>query len=276
MTLLTLAAVVAGMPANGHTQRDARAIWKDVIKKCAQNDLLGSKLLFTGPSNAVGPAAVYKRGGGGYRLVWEGTDGFDGPTLQTIIKENNSVSCGGRTHSESNFDVGLLLGSLLSPITGGLGIDLKKARTITLAPRAWQWDEVKTGPYEREIVKPYSASYRASTSQANHYVVLRALRVNGLAATLEFDKRDAAELKTKYPNALKLNEDPASLEFSVAWTGDSKLDINTNSEFYLVADLGRYTQTGAAGNPAKLASVNVPDQQPVVKGREEPASGGQQ
>lgn len=264
--LITLGIMLVAS-SNVLAQRDARAIWKDVVKKCANNDLLGKKVLFMGPSNGVGPAAIWKKGGGGYRLVWEGSDGFSEDALARIVKVGKPASCGGRTVTQSNFDVGLILGTLIAPVAGTLGIDLKKARTITIAPETWQWDEVKTGPFEQEIASA-NTRYRNSASANDHYVVLRALRLSGLKATLGFDQNDAAALQAKYPTDISLGNDPASLGFTAEWKQGSNLEMTSKSDFYLVADMGKYGQSGAAGNVAKLVPVTVAQNEPTATGRE--------
>src|SRR5208282_778153 len=59
---VVLATVTVGCLSNlGCGPKNAKAVWNDGLKKCAQNDLLGPKILYFGPSNALGPGTIFQK-----------------------------------------------------------------------------------------------------------------------------------------------------------------------------------------------------------------------
>src|SRR5579859_4840607 len=149
--------------------KDARVVWNDTLKKCSSNDLLGSKVLFFGASNNIGPGSVWRlRADGKYSPRWILPD--------APIHNNNESTCGGDASASFTLSSGASLDNAIAPVTGSLGFDLKRARKVTLTPTKFRWDDVVEGPYENYIRTQAKDDVKADLVPANkRFVLQRAL-----------------------------------------------------------------------------------------------------
>ncbi len=227
---------------------DARAIWKSVIKKCAKNDLLGKDILFFGPSNNLGPGTIMQKfttGGGGIQVSHLFSEFSSDP--DSIINVGQTFSCEGMKSSRTTIGADLSLESAVS-ISGDLGIELKRAKKISVKVNSAQWVDIITGPFRQQILSLSDDNIVKKDLLVNgHLVLSRALRVRGMHAELSFSSEIGGEIKAKYPEII-IDSGPADAGVGLngKWIGDTKLVIDSTSDFYIAGELREFLSTGLA------------------------------
>lgn len=249
-------------------KQDAKAAWNDIVKKCAKSDLNGSKVLYFGPSNNVGPGSIWRvPEGGGYRLRW--TLG-DMPGSEVALLPGNEVSCAGvaKTDFSGKASAGLL--TSVTPASGEAAVEFGRARKITANADSLSWDILKEGPFEQYVRElPATSSIKQELGTNTRLVAVRALRVKGFSAELEFSASQAASLKAKYQGQLPAQlTGELNLGLEGTWVNETTLKIAAK-DFYIAGELGKYEAAGfaAADNPVSDA-VDIKDGNKL--GREKP------
>jgi len=227
---------------------DARAIWKSVIKKCAKNDLLGRDILFFGPSNNLGPGTILQKfatGGGGIQVSHLFSEYASDP--ESLINIGQIFSCEGMSSSSTNIGADLSLESSLS-ISGDLSIELKKAQKISVKADSVQWVDIITGPFKQKILDlSDDHSVKRDLLINGHLVLSRALRVRGMHAELSFSSKIGGEIKTKFPEIdVAAGLANAGIGLKGQWIGDTKLVLDSTSDFYIAGELRKFLATGLA------------------------------
>src|SRR5260221_8188525 len=186
---ITVVAVLLFATSCGN--KDARVVWNDTLKKCSVSDLLGPKVLFFGASNNIGPGSVWRqRADGAYSPRWILSD--------APVHKNSDATCQGKVTASFTLVAGASLDNAVAPVTGTLGIDLKRAKKIDLSPTSFRWDEVVEGPFEEYIRTKATQEVKADMVPANkRFVMQRALYISGLTATFEFDSTTGLNVKGK-------------------------------------------------------------------------------
>lgn len=227
---------------------DARAVWKNGIKKCAKNDLLGSNVLFFGPSNALGPGTIFQNfttGGTQVSFLIENYQPSPAPSMAPAQSFGCSVDSAVTFKMSPNVSMDLLLGA-----SGSVGVDLKRATNVKVQAQSLQWDQLVTGPYRQQILSlPAGHPIRDALLSGGHLVLARALRVKGMQAELEFSESTGVDVKAKIPNgAIGLPAGSTGVGLSAQWTGNTKLTLTAPSDFYIAGELRRFSETGLAGS----------------------------
>jgi len=223
-----------------------RALWQDVVKKCAGNDLLGKDVLYFGPSNPLGPGSVWRKGdanNAGYYVRWLPSNIDSNPNV--FIKDGTSFNCAGTSTTTTKVSPTVALQTSVVPVGANFNADFGKARKTTVTVDAAQWDQVVEGPFDQAIKaldsnNPVKIDLRSGT----RYVSVRALRITGMSADLEFSHDDALELKAKYNGPLgALGTGDLGVGFNAQWKGDTVLHLTSTAQFYVAGELRPYTST---------------------------------
>jgi len=258
-------AIVAGACAiaAGCKSPDAKNAWNDVVKNCAKSDLNGKTILYFGPSNNVGPASIWRKADqGGYRLRWTLSDL---PGVDAAIQPGSEMTCAGDAKRDFSGKASLGLLSNISPVTGDLGGEFGRARKITVTAESMAWDTLKEGPFEVYVDGLSEASPIKKDLDTNmRLVAVRALRVHGFSADLEFDSNSAATLKAKYNGGLPAGTSgEVSAGFEGKWTSETNLKISAK-DFYIAGELGEYKSTGFAAASGRVSDAVDVEQKAVL------------
>lgn len=254
-----LACLLFGMQACDGKD-SARAVWRDLLSKCAQSDQMGGSLLYFGPSNNLGAGTVMRRAAdGGFRAVWRLSDApVSAEARDRSINLGAPATCQGKSVRTSKVGASAMVESGLAPITGSLQADLNRARSVTLSVGSWAIEEVVEGPFTAMVTSiPADNDYRASLSRAEHFVAGRLVRVTGMAAELEFTSDVAAGLQARYTGPVAGTGIQGSVALSGRWTSATTLRLESNDTFYIAGELYRLTGGGFAGDEGRLLPVAV-------------------
>lgn len=250
--------VVLAIPLNFGCDgaKDARAIWKSGIKKCSNNDLLGPNVLYFGPSNNQGPGTVFVNFvSGGTQVSHLVSEYVKNP--DSVIIAGNTFKCGVNSTSKMNMSAvaSASLGSIL-PVSGELGFDLKKAKTLTIGTDSVQWDQLIVGPYISLIRDlPDDNSVKRDLLTDHQPVLARALKVKGLTATLDFSSNVGPTVKAKFPFP-HVPSSQGGVNITGNWESDTKLTLTATSDFYIAGELRKYSpELGLSGPPTEIGEL---------------------
>ena len=194
---VTLLLMLTALPLFG---QDARALWKDVVQRCSQNDALGGRLLFLGPSNDIGSGTIWRKSGlfHGYGVRWRVRDIDAKPDHSAYIDPGHMATCSGNATSKLALNANVALNSTVYPASAELSADLGRGRTTAVSVKAWSWEQIIEGPYEVQLRSVTDQTVKDDINQANRFVLSRALHVKGLTTEITFDRSAGAGLKAKY------------------------------------------------------------------------------
>lgn len=273
ITLTTLVIVLT--PVSLAKENDAKSIWKGVLKECAASDLLGNKVLFLGLSNSSGPGSILrqrsKEEGNGYGFRWslEDIEPSHDKWPQLFTKPPaNLVACSGSSEKKTDVKAGLLLETIIAPLTGGLTEDLSRAKKTAVQVQSYAWDTLDEGPFVAKINSMSSDSaIRPDLNKPDRFVITRALKVKGIVADLEFTSADAATLQGKYKDQAPVKV--GDVAFNVSWTGTGKttLHLESPTEAYLAGELSKYSSIGFSGSTTRLRPIERLTSNLVVRDR---------
>lgn len=223
----------------------ARALWTDVVKKCAASDLLGKDVLYFGPSNPLGPGSVWRKGtDAGYYVRWLPSDVDSSPN--SFIKDGTPFNCAGTSTTTTKLSPTAALQTSAVPVSADISGDFSKARKTTVTVNAAQWDEIVEGPFDQKVkaLDPNNP-VKVDLDTGTRYVSERALRITGMSADLEFSHDDAIALKAKYNGPLgSLGTGNLGVGLNAEWKGDTTLHLTSATQFYVAGELRPYTSTG--------------------------------
>lgn len=228
--------IVCSVPASAMAQ-DARAFWKDVLQKCATSDIVKKNLLYVGPTNNMGVGSVWRKAAGNWRPQVEFNNTVAPDTVRaTLVNSGTITKCSGTSAKTSSINPTLVLQSVLAPIGLDIGLDLKKARTVTVSVDGYTWDTLLEGTFV-SAMPSLSQTYREAVRQ--NYVVGRVLRVSGISAELGFDNATQASLQTKYSGGIT-----ATAGLKGAWTNKGTLKVTAPDTAFVVVEMWKYQEVG--------------------------------
>jgi len=232
---------------------DARHIWKSVIKKCANNDLLGPNIFYFGPSNNLGPGTIFQKfTKGGIQVSHLISEYVSDP--ESFVNEGQIFSCEGMSSSSHSINADLSLASLLS-ISGKLGLELKKAKKINVKTDSVQWIDIITGPFKKKILDlSDDHAVKNDLLESGHLVLSRALRVRGMYAELDFSSEIGGKIQADFPE-ISISEGPANVGIGGQWVGKTKLILKASSDFYIAGELRNFLATGLAASSEELGPI---------------------
>ena len=242
--LVALGAVtLSAAPAN------ARDAWRDVLKACANDDLLGKDVLYLGPTSTTGPGSVLrKRKPKGFGIRWLSGD-MKLPSA--AISLGKTATCTGTANPTVELSGGVNLENAVAPMSGDLSVNFKKGRSVVLAVSGYQWDAVVEGPYEAWVDKAAPEEIKNDLQKARteerRQVLLRGLAVTGFSAEITYEPKIGAEVKGKLPDGALPN---SKLGFNAIakWQNTTKLTITSSGPVYVAGDLSNYGPEGFSGS----------------------------
>lgn len=231
VTALMLLASVA-------SAQEAKSFWKDFIKGCASNDLIKGSVMYFGPDNVSGPGTVFRKVG----KNWNPGPAFDTSAApdavrKKVFKENNPVTCTGTRTKTAKVNFSLILTALASPLTGNVGADFNRAKSMSVTVDKWAWDYLLDPSFGQNL-GTYSAEYRQAALQ--NYVIGRALRVTGLTAELEFDNSSKAGIEAKY----KAGPVDVGGGLKAEWTTKGTLKVSASDTMYIAGQMYKVDESG--------------------------------
>lgn len=260
-TTLTLAVVVPLFTACNHD--DAKTAWSAVAKDCAVSDLNGSKVLFFGPSNVLGPGSIWREAaadaGGGYRVRWDSNAIPDGKNWS---KGGGEFACQGNRSTKLSAGASAGFASDIAPLSADAKADFEKAKSVEVKASMMKWDLLVEGPFEQAVVGlPASNAIKQDLAKPGRLVMYRALKVRGFEAKLTFDTKTGAELQGKYKGGvLKSVNGELGAGLNFKWVNDGELVLSAPADFYVAGELVRFDSGGgfaAAGKSPFSQPVDV-------------------
>lgn len=249
--------------------KDGRKIWKDVLQKCANNDLLGRDVLYFGPSNNVGVGSIWRKANDGSyhpRII----RAKYAPDDNSFVIPGSNFQCEGTTISSSKISPTLALGSKLDSLNGSFGVDFNRAKKVTVQVDQLEWETLEEIPWEQKIKQLATDDpVKEDLFKPSRYILVTALRVKGMVAKLEFSSEVAAELKTKYKGADlgRIGTGDLDAGFTAKFTSETTLEITSPNDFYIAGELREVHGTGISG-PEKLLGAKATGLEKATVGRD--------
>jgi hypothetical protein len=252
LCVIFVSALLVGC-ASGTTQ-DA---WTDVVKKCADNQLLGKDVLYFGVSGGYGPGTIFRvKDPKGYGLRVDGEE--TGVPKANRLHEGSVATCAGTAKHTSSVSPSLDVTTLVPGLTASASADIQRGRDIDVSATKIRWDDLKAKSFEDNL----SQDMKNEAKSANRVIVTRALWIIGMKAVVNFSSETAASLKVKY--------DPAvAAGFSLGagltgkWTDETKIEVSAEPT-YLAGELGTWGDGGIAAGEAILKPVPAASQGTTV------------
>ena len=211
-----------------------------VINSCADDDLRSKSVLYFGPSNQIGPGSIWARlgGDGGYQPQWRTSDiGLD-PSKS--VQLGQLFQCDLKNNSKLSASVSLAVLSDAAKASGEVRSDFERAKNINVSVVGAAWDNVVLGPFTQQLNSLPDGAVKQDVFGNNRLFLLRALRLKGYKATLDFESSIKPALKAKYDGRLLGSESVGSVgaELSAKWTSDDKLELSAPGEIYVAGQFG--------------------------------------
>jgi hypothetical protein len=247
--------LVSNISCDGNeTPRD---IWNSILKQCSASDLLGTKVMYFGPSNTIGPGAVWRKTqNGGYNLRF--SLGGVQPTpanVQTFTVSGTNATCTGTASSKSHFDFAANFSNPTSGVEAGLQQSFSKATDASMKVNAWEWETLAELPYETYFkgARAAGSTFGNDLYAGNRYVTTRALKVGGLVIDLKFSTSDTGSIKASLGQTIKIGD----ISFGGHWSGEnnSTLSLVSTDNFYIAGELSEWRSTGPAASGPTLVPV---------------------
>lgn len=245
---LPAATVLVTLGACG--SQGSQRIWADILSKCTEGNQIGNVLFLT-TSNNIGPGSIWRRpADGGYQAVRL----FDptAPGAGAVLNMGSASSCNGASFSSTTVGGSVDLDKIAALTDASLASNFRRARSVKVGVDSWAWDEVLVGPFRDMLGQMDSTTPYRRDLELDTLIIGRAVRVNNLSASLEFERSFADSIRLKLPANL-----PGGV--SVYWTGtdSSTLQITTPGPIYVAGQLytwkkGNFASSGWA--PIKLES----------------------
>lgn len=250
------ALVVALLVPGCNGSDDARAMWRDAVKKCAKNDLIGPNVLFFGPSNALGPGTVFQIFSDGGVQATKLLEQYL-PSTSGLFAPERPFDCGASFSATTNLGVSVSLEQALS-VSATVSSELKKARKITVTAKAFHWDTLLGDVYrDRIAVLPVTDSTKADLLARKRVVLARALRVKDFVAELEFDTAVGGSVNAKVPDGIipLAGAGNAKASLDAHWQGNTKLVLTAPAEFYIAGELRYLTKEGLEAGSSVIGPI---------------------
>jgi hypothetical protein len=243
--LLVATTLILLLPVPPAQAQDAKRFWKDFIRECAGSDLISGNVLYMGLDNVNGPGTVFRKKGSN----WNPGPRFDANVApedvrkQVLFVHDNPPACSGQNTKKTTAGLSLVLQMLAAPFGGKFGVDINRARSMSVQVTRYAWDYLLDPTFGQNLQK-YSALYRQAA--LTNYVISRALRIEGFEAQLQFDNKTKAELEAKYKGAFELGGG-----FKGEWTNAGDMKITSPTPFYIAAQMSKVNEQGFQGAKGK-------------------------
>lgn len=253
-------------------EKDGRATLS-VLKKCLASDSLGDELIYLGPSNQVGPGAIYrKRSDGKWALSRQLKDALPSDVIDKIILAGRDVTCSGRFSVTRDF---------VADFAPFLRSYLRGAQTVIVSVEAAAVDLIEEGPFGDEIAarlpinffgnirgipplqeleerRKFAATtaYVEELLRPNRVLLRSAIRVRGLAVEIQFSDNAAGELHRIGVTSAETSsqQPPTSTRAPVlaSWSDTLTLSLKSLNDVYLFGERAQANKTTDAGGGSAI------------------------
>lgn len=231
---------------------DARKVWNDGIKKCAQNDQLGPNVIFFGPSNTIGPGSIFTVYPDRSIQVSDLPEDYKLPA--NAILPGAVFSCEVLRNSGFGLDAKVPLTEALG-VPAEIGLSLQQSKSRNIKAASVEWVELAVGRFKDHVGQLPAGNTIKQRLLNGDKVLARALRVNGFEATLTYSSEIAPKVKAAIPSVI--GGGPEGVELSASWVDNQTLVIKSTSFFYIAGELRTYSVGGLASE--EIGEL-VPDQ----------------
>ena len=253
-----VAAVLALMfSAAGCRYQQSKSAWQEVLSRCGAGEALAGGVFF-GPSDQVGPGALWRRTDtGGYNLRWTLLEARGAGGAALPLQAGTESACKEGSFTLERMFPSLLLTTPLLPLNDDLEADLDKVDKVTVRVQGWAVDRLAEGAYGGMLAAlPADAVLRKDFGREAIMAQVSGLRVKGFAVSLEFAPADAAALKQKRKD-LSIRRGNRGASFIAKWVKPTVLELAAERDVYV---FGRLSLVTAFSPQLKLdapAVINV-------------------
>jgi hypothetical protein len=181
--------------------QDASTAWRNILRKCAKSDLIGTQSLFFGVSNTIGPGSVWRIANDkSIRLMFELSDAFPNDSDQAkLVKVNNVASCLGSSSSSWNIKLGLPFSTGVTPLSLNIGALLGQAKKVTVSVSGFAVDDIKETNWKQAFreLDPNNA-YAKEVLQPNRLLAENVVKVTGFRAVFDYKNDLDAEAQATF------------------------------------------------------------------------------
>lgn len=227
----------------------AREFWTLVLKPCVESDLVGSKELYFGPSNAIGPGSIWRRddNGGGYGLRFRPSDVGGNGWLQP----GHEINCAGNASKAVDISPSLVFAVAGQPVSADIDSDFKDTVSVKGSARSARRDTVVEGVYQGWVIGGGVApAVKSDYELGSRLFMWEAVFVKGFSAHIEFSSDKSVAFKAKYEGQIAgLKAASVGVGFKGHWTTDRTLDITAPDDdagFYISGGLKPFNAQGFA------------------------------
>jgi hypothetical protein len=244
--------MVVSLQGVGCGPKNAKAVWNDGLKKCAQNDLLGPQVFYFGPSNALGPGTIFQKFADGGIQVSHLLSQYGSVDLYAPAQ---TFSCDATSSSSFKLSGSATLPSVI-PVKGTVSGSLSTAKSVTVSAQALEWDQLVTGPYKAKVLGlPDTDPVKTDLLSSHQLVLSRALKVKGMTAVLEFTDSAGAAAKLQIPGGSIPKAGNVGVDLNATWNGNTKLTLNAPADFYIAGELRTFDVNGLAGPGSEVGPL---------------------
>lgn len=235
---------------------DARQIWKAAISKCAKSDLLGSKIIYFGPSNKYGPGQTFAKLSRGAIQPSYALTNYTSDTAK-VLGVGETFTCGVTNRYTNSLLASIDFTKLLS-VSNAVSAQLQGARNIDVKAASLQWVDLLAGPYFEMVSQlPDGNPIKLALVSKREMVMSRALKVSGMEAKLQFSKDNFLKLKATIPQTVTALAG-TGVEFEAKTQGEDTLVLTSKGDFFIAGELRYYDKQFG------LSSATKPEVGPQV------------
>jgi hypothetical protein len=244
-----VAVLAMGIGVAGCKTSDATNVSKK-FDQCARNDLFGPKVTRFGASNNVGVGTMYHvRPGGGYDLWFSQQTLTSAPyNMANVVHMQNDAGCSVQSSKSGSmsFSAGLVTAAVKG-ISADVAAAINDSESLTIEPTTFAIEDLEGGPFLAWAqALPATNAYRANLSKPDYVIMTRAIKVNGLKATITVKRDSSLDVGGKFSPTGKTIAS-AEAKFNVKRTSDRTVEITSQSPFYIAGELGHFDPNAMAG-----------------------------
>jgi hypothetical protein len=227
------------------------------------DDRFGSHITHFSASNNAGPGTLYETLPDGSLGVFYGRQALNQPPFNFppgAANVNPEAQC-------SNKDASSLLASVnaslatnaVKGISADLNAAVNQANSITVDPMTFAVEDLQLGPFQQWVNDlPAGNLYKQDVSKKGFLLLYRAVRVNGLHATLTYSQDNTFDVSGKFSPSGAGTIASASAGFKAEAKDNKTLEITATSPFYIAGELVTFSGPAGAG-PAIIPLVPTVD-----------------
>jgi hypothetical protein len=180
---------------------DATAVWSQILSKCATSNFIGSKYIFFGVSNSVGPGSGWRiTDDKSLRLLFRMEQPFPANTdVAAFVAINPIAQCQGDSTTDWDLGVALPFAVDSNAISGEVAATLRNAKSVKVSITGFSTDLLTEVPWLSAFqALPADNGYKAALSQPNAVLAENVVKVTGLKAVFTYNADLSADVQAKF------------------------------------------------------------------------------